>query len=41
MSSPLPKKIAPLIEENKKPKKNNLDRLGKLQEWALIKRFTF
>jgi hypothetical protein len=41
MSSPLPKKISTHTEDKKEFNKNNLDRLGKLQEWALIKRFSF
>jgi hypothetical protein len=41
MSSPLPKKITPHIDDKKELNKNNLDKLGKLQEWALIKRFFF
>jgi hypothetical protein len=39
MSSPLPKKISTHTDDKKEMDKNDLDRLGKLQEWALIKRF--
>jgi hypothetical protein len=40
MSTPLPKKISTHTEDKKEKKNSNLDRLGKLQEWALIKRFS-
>ena len=41
MTSPLPKKISTHTDEKKEMDKNDLDRLGKLQEWALIKRFGY